>query len=266
MPEVHITDGWKYENKPIQETWNPYSCYRRPNRFSNSREEYEWNRRCGRNINRYEPLSANHYQPQVTITSSSQTLSPFWVNEHHQKPGVHVSAASASSGASSTGNGFSFGHSTSKGSSGPQGPSSLIFNHAQTSGNGHSNAQGAAAAVHQNLNGNFDSSFSSGTIVGTSMGNGESIGTAISGNKKGDSIGHVNNQVNGPGSIHGTANSGSVSSIHFSGVRNPQIIPSQFVRSKLITDDKKHARKTHQGPVDEFLSDITDTVAEIFDV
>ncbi|XP_033226094.1 uncharacterized protein LOC117178761 [Belonocnema kinseyi] len=76
VPEVRIIDNWQYEygNTQIGGIWNPYSCYRRPYRFLNSREEYEWNSRCFLD----EP--------------------PYWYNQHYQKPSLKISASSSNSG------------------------------------------------------------------------------------------------------------------------------------------------------------------------
>lgn len=183
-----------------------------------------------------------------------------------QQASTQISAASASSGASSTGSGFSFGQSTSQSSSGPGGPSSSTNHKVQTSGNAQGFSQGAAAAVGQ-TNGHTDASFGSGTLVGNSHGNGQSFGTAISGNRGQHSKGQVDTQTLGDGTVQGTANSGSVSFVRFPG-SPAQNIPGEFSRNQPAyrNEQNRRGRKKDRHPVDTIITEITDSVADLFDI
>lgn len=143
----------------------------------------------------------------------------------------------------------------------------MTTNHVQTLGTAQGFSQGTSAAVGQTLGGSTDASFSSGAISGSSVGNGGSTGTAISGNRGQNSRGQVHEQTVGSGSVLGTANSGSVSFDRLPEQAN-QNIPGEFVRSQPITRNEQHGRtrKKERHPVDTFLTDITDTVADLFDI
>ncbi|XP_012255936.2 uncharacterized transmembrane protein DDB_G0289901-like [Athalia rosae] len=176
----------------------------------------------------------------------------------NREPSTQISAASASSGASSTGNGFSIGQSFSQSNSGANGPSSSTNHRVQTSGNAQGFSQGSAAAVGQS-NGQTDASFGSGTLVGSSHGTGQSFGTAVSGNRGQYSKGQVDSQTLGEGTVQGTANAGSVSFVRFPG-ESVQNIPREFVRSRST------GKKKGRDPVDTIITEITDSVADLFDI
>lgn len=184
-------------------------------------------------------------------------------------PNLQVSGASASSSASSNAPGSSsFGQSSSHSGSGPNGPSSWTNNNVQTSGNAQSHAQGAAAAVGQN-NGNVQGSFSSGAIAGSSQGNGYSQGNAVSGNRGQNSRGQVASHSSGIGHAQGTANSGSVSFVKFPNSDNPENLPREFIRNSPSNSARNGRRgriSRTRDPVGGLLTDITDTVVDLFDI
>ncbi|XP_015601000.1 P17/29C-like protein DDB_G0287399 [Cephus cinctus] len=238
-PEIHVLNHGQRGPRPGRPVWPVRNCGNSESRrqASNSKfgNYYDSNSACGNNL-------AN------------------------ERPEVQISAASASSGASSMGNGFSFSQSSSQSQNGPNGPFSSTSNQVQTSGNAQGFSQGASAALGQNANGQTDASFSSSAISGSSQGNGQSVGSAASGNRGESSRGQVNNQASGIGMVHGTANAGSVSFVRFPAERN-QDIPREFVRSQPARDNQENrAKKKNRNPIDTIITEISDSVAELFDI
>ncbi|XP_028981902.1 hornerin-like [Diachasma alloeum] len=191
-----------------------------------------------------------------------------WSQNHEFNPSLQISAASASSSASSNSpNGFSLGQSSSHSQTGSTGPSSWSTNYVESSGNAQGHAQGTAASVDQNSGGQTQASFSSGTISAASVGNGHSQGISLSGNRGQNSRGQVHSQSAGTASAHGTANAGSVSFMKFpSGDQN---IPREFVRNDSGSSRDQQRRRmesNRRNPIDQFFTDITDTVSDIFDI
>lgn len=138
----------------------------------------------------------------------------------------------------------------------------------QTLGNAQSSAQGAAAAVGQYDNGKIQASFSSGAISGSSIGNGHSQGTSLSNNRGENSRGDVTSQSIGISNVQGSANAGSVSLVTFPDNRNDQNIPREFIRSDGARNSyrRRKPKMKQQNPIDEFFTDITDTVVDLFDI
>ncbi|KAK0179068.1 hypothetical protein PV327_007893 [Microctonus hyperodae] len=205
----------------------------------------------------------NWYQNTQNNPSHGQ-----WSQNNNKNPSLQISTASATSGSSSTSsNGFAFGQSTSQSNWGPNGPMSWTNNQVQTSGNAQSSAQGAAAAVGQYDNGKTQASFSSGAISGSSIGNGYSQGTSLSNNRGEKSRGDVTSQSIGISNVQGSANAGSVSLVTFPDNRNDQNIPREFIRSGGKNSYRRRKPKMKQrNPIDEFFTDITDTVVDLFDI
>ncbi|KAK0171206.1 hypothetical protein PV328_008957 [Microctonus aethiopoides] len=192
-----------------------------------------------------------------------------WSQNNNENPSLQISTASATSGSSSTSsNGFAFGQSTSQSNWGPNGPTSWTNNQVQTSGNAQSSAQGAAAAVGQNDKGKIQASFSSGAISGSSIGNGYSQGTSLSNNRGENSRGDVTSQSIGISNVQGSANAGSVSLVTFPDNRNDQNIPREFIRNggERNSYRRRKPKMKLRNPIDEFFTDITDTVVDLFDI
>ncbi|XP_063971824.1 uncharacterized protein LOC135159746 [Diachasmimorpha longicaudata] len=193
-----------------------------------------------------------------------------WSQQHEFNPSLQISAVSASSSAaSSSSDGFSFSQSSSQSQVGSaREPSSWSTNYAESSGNAHSHAQGAAAAVDQNSRGQTQGSFSSGAISASSVGNGYSQGTSLTANRGQDSRGQVHSTSVGTASAHGTANTGLVSFVKFpTGER--QNIPREFIRNGLGSSknqSRTNMKNSRRHPIDQFFTDVTDTVSSIFDI
>lgn len=232
-------------------------------------------------ISNYEPPT-RHYRPfrpprpQVKFPnkrdrwSQSESTGPSaqeWAQNHESNPSLHIASASASSSVSSSSSSFAFGQSSSHSQSGPAGPSSWSTNYAESSGNAQGHAQGSAAAVGQQFGGQTQASFSSGSFSASSVGAGHSQGTSISGNRGDNSRGQVNNQSAGTASAQGTANAGSVAFVKFPG-NGAVNVPREFVRigPENSKDPHRRMKGNRRNPIDDFLTDVTDTVSDIFDL
>ncbi|XP_046421192.1 uncharacterized transmembrane protein DDB_G0289901-like [Neodiprion fabricii] len=236
------------QGRPI---WTNFGPNTEPNR----------NNGCAGYRHRGNFRSGNYFDPSRGCGGGNN------VDAANRQPSTQISAASASSGASSTGNGFSFGQSVSQSNSGPNGPSASTSHKVQTSGNAQGFSQGSAAAVGQ-TNGQTDASFGSGTLVASSQGTGNSFGSAVSANRGQHSVGQVDSHTRGDGTVQGTANAGSVSFVRFP-EESGQNIPREFVRSRPASrSEDQRRRKTNRNrhPVDTIITEITDSVADLFDI
>ncbi|XP_057326668.1 serine-rich adhesin for platelets-like [Microplitis mediator] len=199
----------------------------------------------------------------------------YWSQNHQQNqqnPSLQISGVSASSSASSSANGHSFGQSSAGSSSGDNGkPSSWAHNRVESSGNAQSLAQGNAATVQQTSD-KVDGSFSSGAISASSVDNGHALGTSISDNRGHYNRGQVTGQSAGNSDIRGTANAGTVSLIKFPDNSAPrEFIQSRFEGNANNNDNsgqlmRRRPKMKRRNPVDRFLTDITDTVVDLFDI
>lgn len=187
--------------------------------------------------------------------------------QNEKKSGLQVTGASASSFASSNAPGGSAqSQSSSHSSFGPNGPSSSTNNRVHTSGDAESEAQGGAASVGQNFNGNAQGSFSSSAISGASEGTGESHGNAVSGNRGQSSQGEVTSHATGVSFAQGTANAGAVNHVRFPDSQNRQNVPREFVRILPPRDEERRRKSRTRDPVSEIFMEISDSVADIFDI
>ncbi|XP_034934813.1 putative protein TPRXL [Chelonus insularis] len=199
----------------------------------------------------------------------TSTSSPWSQHSQENNPSLQILGASASSSSSSNTGGFSVGQSSSQSNIGSGRPSSWTNNRVHTTGDAQSHAQGAAAAVGQQSNGKTQASFSSSAISASSASNGESQGTSISENRGQSSRGEVISHSVGVSNVQGTANAGSVSFVRFPEGENDYNVPKEFVRSgsqdRRSDQQRNKSRKRQRNPIDRFLTDLTDTVVDIFD-
>ncbi|XP_043269806.1 secreted protein C-like isoform X2 [Venturia canescens] len=194
-----------------------------------------------------------------------------WSQSHRNEnePGLQVSGASASSSASSNAVGGSAqSHSSSQSSFGPNGPSSSTNNRVHTSGDAQSQAQGGAAAIGQHSSGSTQGSFSSSAIAGTSQSSGNSFGSAVSNNRGQSSQGQVTSHATGISFAQGTANAGAVNHVRFPDSDSSQNLPTEFVRVLPTNsrDEWERRKSRTRNPVGEIFMEISDTVADIFDI
>ncbi|KAH0567309.1 sericin 1-like [Cotesia glomerata] len=238
------TDHSSWSNRPNYQDYNLNNPYTRPQQVNNFPQKWEQNL----------PASSNQKWSQNR-------------QENNKTPLLQVSGVSAASSASSSSNGFSFGQSSVGSNWGSDGkPSSWVNNRAESSGNAQSLAQGNAAAVQQTSD-KAHGSFSSGAISASSVGDGHVRGTSLSENRGQFNRGEVTGQSAGNSDIRGTANAGTVSLIKFPD--NPST-PREFIGSKFDGNSGQLSRRRpkmrRRNPVDRFLTDITDTVVDLFDI
>ncbi|KAF7990292.1 hypothetical protein HCN44_000097 [Aphidius gifuensis] len=197
-------------------------------------------------ISDYRPSSVRNHRAFIDEHSGN-------IQRYPKQPSLQVSAASASSSSNSQ-NGFSTGQSSSY--SGHGQPSSWTQNYGQTTGNAQSHSQATSSAFEQNNNEKIQASFSSGSLALNSYENGQSQGLSSSGNHGQQSHGHVKHQTFGQANVQGSANSGSVIKFPNDNYNN-QNIQREFIRSR--------TKKSSKNPINEFFTDLSDTVVDLFE-
>lgn len=103
---------------------------------------------------------------------------------------------------------------------------------------------------------------SSSSATTNSRPGGSAQGLSLSTTSKGHSTSQTSGSSSGAASSHGSANSGTLLAFPgpASGPSHHQIVPQEFVRSA-----RKGKKKKEEDPVDEFITDLTDTVYDLFD-